>query len=73
MVALDRSCETSRQVTTSRVGREHEAIDSDKDIYLLCGSGGRATAGDAYLTAHGYNKTHVIEGGIKAVIQAQGE
>ena len=50
-----------------------ERIDSDKDIYLLCGSGGRATAGDAYLTAHGYNKTHVIEGGIKAVIQAQGE
>lgn len=48
-----------------------DQIDSDKDIYLLCGSGGRATAGDAYLKSHGFDHTHVIEGGIKAVIQAQ--
>lgn len=48
-----------------------DQIDPNKDIYLLCGSGGRATAGDAYLKSHGFDHTHVIEGGIKAVIQAQ--
>lgn len=46
-------------------------LTANKDIYLLCGSGARATAADAYLQAHGFTQTHVIEGGIKAIMQVE--
>lgn len=48
-----------------------DQLDKDATIYTLCGSGGRATAGAAYLAKNGFTNTHVIEGGIKAVIEAQ--
>lgn len=39
-------------------------INKDKDIYILCGSGERATIGASYLKTKGY-ESKVITGGIK--------
>lgn len=46
-------------------------LDKESDIYLLCGSGARATAGAAYLERQGFTQANVIEGGIKSVNEAQ--
>lgn len=48
-----------------------DQLNKESDIYLLCGSGARATAGASYLERHGFNQTNVIEGGIKSVNKAQ--
>ena len=45
---------------------DHTALDKNKEIYTLCGSGNRSTAAASYLLSKGLNPL-VIEGGMKAI------
>ncbi len=47
---------------------DYHSLDSSKEIYTLCGSGGRSTAAASFLKAKGL-KPNVIEGGMKAVLE----
>ena len=44
----------------------YSQLDSNLNVYTLCGSGGRATAAASYLKKQGYQPI-VIEGGMKAI------
>lgn len=46
------------------------SLDNHIDIYTLCGSGNRSTAAASYLLSKGF-QTKVIEGGVKAIQEAQ--
>lgn len=43
-----------------------ETLDSNKQIYTLCGSGNRSTTAASYLAKKGFN-TAVVAGGMKAI------
>lgn len=58
-------------IPLENLSQELDQLNQNDKIYLLCGSGGRATAGESYLSSHGFTNAVVIEGGIKAIIEAQ--
>ena len=45
---------------------DYESLDTNKQIFTLCGSGNRSTAAASFLEAKGFNPG-VIEGGMKAI------
>lgn len=45
---------------------DYESLDTNKQIFTLCGSGNRSTAAASFLESKGFNPK-VIEGGMKAI------
>ena len=53
------------------LSKEYQTLDSDKEIYTLCGSGNRSTSAASFLKAKGFN-VKVVEGGMKAIQEVNG-
>ena len=60
----------SKLVSLSEFEQKINLIDRDKPSYFLCGIGKRALKAAEYLESIGYKDLYVIEGGIKAWIEA---
>lgn len=60
----------SKLVPLSEFEQKINSIDCDKSAYFLCGVGKRALKAAEYLESIGYKDLYVIEGGIKAWIEA---
>ena len=60
----------AKLIPLSEFDQKYQSIDKNKPIYLHCGVGGRATKAAEFLLACGYKNLFVIDGGIKAWIEA---
>ncbi|MBI3591122.1 MAG: rhodanese-like domain-containing protein [Candidatus Melainabacteria bacterium] len=60
----------SKLIPLSEFEQKLTLIDRKKPAYFLCGVGKRALKAAEYLEACGYKDLYVIEGGIKAWIEA---
>ncbi len=60
----------SNLISLSVFNENIKLIDKDSSNYFLCGIGKRALKAAEYLESLGYKKLYVIDGGIKAWIEA---
>lgn len=60
----------SKLIPLSVFDQNYKEIDKTKPAYFLCGIGKRALKAAEYLSSLGYKDLYVIEGGIKAWIEA---
>ena len=60
----------STLVSLSTFNENMNLIDKDASNYFLCGIGKRALKAAEYLSSLGYKNLYVIDGGIKAWIEA---
>ena len=60
----------SKLISLSTFDQNYKQIDETKPAYFLCSVGKRALKAAEYLSSLGYKDLYVIEGGIKAWIEA---
>lgn len=60
----------SKLISLSTFDQNYKQIDETKPAYFLCSIGKRALKAAEYLSSLGYKDLYVIEGGIKAWIEA---
>lgn len=60
----------SKLISLSSFDREFKKIDFTMDVYFICGVGKRASKAAEFLETLGYKNLFVVEGGIKAWIEA---
>lgn len=59
-------------ISIEELAQGYLALDADKEIYTLCGSGNSATTAASFLNKQG-RKATVIEGGVTAILNEQKE
>lgn len=60
----------AKHMPLSEFDQKYTTIDKNKPIYIHCGVGGRATKAAEFLLAIGYKGLFVIDGGMKAWLEA---
>ena len=60
----------SKLAPLSEFDKKCNIIDKTKSVYLHCGVGGRARKAAEYLTTIGYEDVYVVNGGMKAWLEA---
>jgi len=60
----------SKLMSLSTFDQNCYSLEKEKPLYFLCGIGKRAQKAAEYLESLGYKNLYVIEGGIKAWIEA---
>ena len=61
---------SSRHVPLSGFDQKFKLIDKNRPAYIHCGVGKRAEKAAEFLLSHGFKNLFVIEGGIKAWVEA---
>ena len=57
-------------IPLSTLQENYQCIDKERPSYLMCGVGKRAMVAAQFLLSKGYTNIYVVEGGIKAWINA---
>lgn len=60
----------TKLVPLSEFEKKYSVIDRNRPVYIHCGVGSRAQKAAEYLSSVGYENLYVIDGGIKAWIEA---
>ena len=60
----------AKLVPLSEIDQKFNLIDKKRSTYLHCGVGKRAQKAAEYLSTLGFKELHVVDGGIKAWIEA---
>lgn len=64
------SIPNSKFISISTLENDYIHIDNTTPVYLLCGHGKRACRAAEFLLSKGYKNLYVIQGGIKAWLDA---